>query len=256
MIDIHCHILHDIDDGPENIEESIKLSKFLYKENITKVFATPHVIDKVNEKLINTIVEKVDKLNIALKNLNIDIEIIKGAEIYIDDSTIFSKDIYSKLNLGESNYLLCEFPLMQIPKQWKKFRFDAEIAGYKMIIAHPERYENVNIEWIEEIIAQGSLVQVNSGSLNGLYGKNVQKIAIDAINNKLVHFIASDSHNISIRKPDFHKLIEKFPDINYSLLCKENPENILNNKKIETDFSSYIKKSKKNNRFFDFFKNF
>jgi len=253
MIDIHCHILPDIDDGPENIDGSLKLAEFLINENITKVFATPHIINRVDDKLINKVLEKVNKLNNELKKNNLNLEIIIGAEFYIDDSTIFKKNIYSKLALGNSNYLLCEFPLIQIPKFWKKFRFDAEMEGYKMIIAHPERYV-VNIEWVEEIVAQGAYVQVNTGSLNGLYGKKVQKIAIDIINNKLAHFIASDSHNTFLRKPDFTMLINKFPDINYSLLCSENPEIILKNEKIKTDYLSNIEISKKRS-FFNFFKN-
>ena len=141
MIDLHSHILPNIDDGSRSLEESIEIIKQAVSNGVTDIIVTPHFIlgssynkeKKENKKLLAELQEKV-------KNENIDINLYLGNEIFVDIemvSLLIKKKISS---LNDTRYVLFELPMNSKYKNIRKTLFDLQSAGYIPVIAHPERY--------------------------------------------------------------------------------------------------------------------
>ena len=197
MIDIHNHILIDVDDGPKNKEEMLKLLKQAKDEGVTEIIATPHHLSPTfnNE---NKIVER--KLNEILdldEVKEMGIKIYPGQEIRISDQIILQLEKGEAIGLNHSNYLLIEFPSGGVPHYTNRLFFELQSKGYVPIIAHPERNKEIsqNLDVLFDLVNGGALSQLTSASLIGKHGKKLQKISIQMIENNLVHFIASDAHH-------------------------------------------------------------
>lgn len=197
MIDIHNHILVDVDDGPKNKEEMLKLLKQAKDEGVTEIIATPHHLSPTfnNE---NKIVER--KLNEILdldEVKEMGIKIYPGQEIRISDQIILQLEKGEAIGLNHSKYLLIEFPSGGVPHYTDRLFFELQSKGYVPIIAHPERNKEIsqNLDVLFDLVNGGALSQLTSASLIGKHGKKLQKISIQMIENNLVHFIASDAHH-------------------------------------------------------------
>ena len=246
MIDIHCHILPGIDDGPDSFDESIMMVKQAVNQGISKIIATPHFpFDKfifskedVFEK-VNILQEKIDAIGLKCK-------IYPGMELYL------SSEIIEKIVAGEviplgkdSNYLLVEFPLRGFSKNLINLLHETWIRGYIPIVAHPERYEFILNDplMINEILEYQTLLQINAGSILGKNGQRSQKLAIELIKQGLVSFIASDGHSTNWRKIQLSDALATLmknvnPDLLRNLVVV-NGTKLLNNKEISKPVGEY-----------------
>lgn len=197
MIDIHSHIIYGIDDGCKTIDESIKTIKNLKNIGFDKFVLTPHYINGSNYNKNNK--EKQQRLSLLKEEIlkqNIDVELFLGNEIYINDEInelVLSKEVTT---LNKSRYLLIEFPLYNKVNNVSDYIYELQIKGYKIIIAHPERYEyfKKNKKDINELYQSGVLFQCNYGSLIGKYGKDAQKLIEYLLKNNMVTFMSTDIH--------------------------------------------------------------
>lgn len=201
MIDIHCHVLHAIDDGPFDLETSLQLCRMASSEGIRKIIATPHYI--IGENCSYDIKGKIAILNSELRKQKIEIEIFPGNEAFIDYDL---KDKLAKgecLTLNNSRYMLLELPMLEVPRFTADVIYEIQLKGYVPIIAHPER--NIVIcekpEIIYKLVENGCLVQVNSTSLMGTSGERSHNTAKQLLKHSLVHFVATDAHSIGMRRP-------------------------------------------------------
>jgi len=223
--DIHSHILPGLDDGAQNISESLFLVNELYKLGFSRLIATPHVMSDFYQNTPEMILEKTKELSIAAKQNNIPVQITAGAEYYIDFE--FQDKIKNEglLTFGD-NYLLFELSLTNPPSELFKTLFDLQVAGYKLIIAHPERYIywHNDMENYYKLKDRNILLQLNIISLSGAYSKPVKKMAEKLIRNNLVDLLGTDTHN-----PDNIEQIKKALSNKYlqKLLTSER---LLNNK--------------------------
>lgn len=220
MVDIHSHILNNIDDGSKSITESINMLKGLYENGVTDVILTPHyVMDSFYQNSIETKEKLFNKLKEEIKKNNIPINIYLGNEIYID------KDIKDKINkealpLNNSNYILLEFPMNGIYNNSYGIISGLMERGYKVILAHPERYLTVkeDIKVLDEYKEMGVLFQSNIGSYFGDYGKTAKKTFKKLLKMKYISFIGTDSHsqNYNFKNIEkFRKKLSKVVDKNY-----------------------------------------
>lgn len=220
MVDIHSHILNNIDDGSKSITESINMLKGLYENGVTDVILTPHyVMDSFYQNSIETKEKLFNKLKEEIKKNNIPINIYLGNEIYID------KDIKDKINkealpLNNSNYILLEFPMNGIYNNSYGIISGLIERGYKVILAHPERYLTVkeDIKVLDEYKEMGVLFQSNIGSYFGDYGKTAKKTFKKLLKMKYISFIGTDSHsqNYNFKNIEkFRKKLSKVVDKNY-----------------------------------------
>lgn len=227
IIDIHNHLLVGVDDGPRNIDGMIELLKQAKEQGIEGVIVTPHHLHpryqnkfpKV-EKLLKELSE-----NPEVKELGIDL--YPGQEIRITDDVLTDIDNKDIQGLYHSKYLLIELPSDHVPTFTTRLIYEIQNKGFIPIIVHPERNKAIakDINLLFELINIGALSQITASSLTGDFGRNVQKISIEMIEHRLIHFIASDAHHAEKRPFGFDKLFTT-PKIKH---LKSNIEDLLTN---------------------------
>lgn len=225
MIDIHCHVLFDADDGATDIKTSIEMCKIASNDGVKAIIATPHfIVGENNEK---DILKKISVLKEILKDKKIDIEIFPGNEIFIDydiDNILSVGECYS---LNNSRYVLVEFPMMEVPNFSADSFYELQIKGYIPIIAHPERNRAFQgkLELLHDFVSNGCLAQINSSSIMGIHGERAKKMALSFLKHNLVHFVASDAHSTDKRPP----LLSSSRDIVKAIFGSDRAEDIYSN---------------------------
>jgi len=197
FIDIHSHILPAIDDGSKSFEESFDLLKRMHGFGIYKIVLTPHVMDGLWENSTKDLKQRFDELNdyLAKNNFN-SVELHLAAEYMLDAN--FSKLLKTeKLLTLKDNYILVEMSYLSAPINLYETLFEIQVAGYKPILAHPERYSfyHNNYKEYKKLKDVGCLFQLNLLSLSNYYGKDVTKIAKKLLKDNLIDFAGSDTHN-------------------------------------------------------------
>lgn len=199
MVDLHCHILHGLDDGAKSLDEAVEMARMAEKDGIATIAATPHLFrGDFTPKDLSVIERKIEELMYAVEKNHIHVEIIKGAEVHISHDLI--EEIRKNrdfLVINSSSYMFLEFPAGHVFSGVKELLFDLLTMGIRPIIAHPERnYVFMRApELLYELVEAGALTQANSGSFTGLYGRRVEETAYRFLEMNLTHFIASDAHN-------------------------------------------------------------
>ena len=234
MIDIHCHILPLVDDGCSSIEESRKLLINAINEGISDVCITPHFSRN------DDYVCRADALNTKFNELknacsDLKINLFLGNELMIDkdlDELLINKQL---LSLNESKYVLVEFPFEGYKSEYDEYLYNISISGYKIIIAHPERYMWVinNPKYIDKWLNEGYYIQCNVTSLND---RKIRNFMYKLIEEGKMHFICSDAHNVNrpLSLVDGYKLIsKKFNDNVADVLFNDNPKKVLFNDNVQ-----------------------
>ena len=217
MIDIHTHILPQVDDGSDSIDTSLYLLNQEIKEGINKVILTPHQNKQNLDK--KGLIEKYNEFKEKVKDL--PIELYLGSEVYYYSGLKEDLKDGKILTLMDSKYFLVEFST-RIEYNIKDILYDFTVLGFKPIIAHIERYDYLSKEDYEEI-SKYALIQVNASSF---FNKNYKKICMYLLKNNLIDFIASDCHD-RFRDVSFTKTIKLIKKKN-----KELYEKILKNEDI------------------------
>lgn len=233
MIDMHNHILYGIDDGCKTIEESIETIKNMKKIGFNSIVLTPHYIEDSSFKANNSLkLERLEILKEELLKNNIDVNLFLGNEIFINESInelIINKEIRS---INNTRYILIELPFNNQILNLDDYLYELKLKGYKIIIAHPERYTYFkdNYEEARKLYDSGVLFQVNYGSIIGQYGSSSLKLVKKLLKDDMVDFISTDIHKPSSSLFDKfddikHKIIkiigeDKFKDISYNNILK------------------------------------
>lgn len=195
-IDFHSHLLFGIDDGAKDFEETLALIKAMNTFGISHITTTPHVMNHVWENTTEMIITKQDEVNGLLKENGIDLKIKSAAEYLMDDSFVklFQKE--TLLTLKE-NYVLVEMSYINAPLQLYDIIFELQIAGYKPVLAHPERYNfyHQNFSEYKRLKTAGCLFQINLLSTVGYYGEFVARTAEQLLKNGMIDFASSDIHH-------------------------------------------------------------
>ncbi|SFC10887.1 protein-tyrosine phosphatase [Alkalibacterium subtropicum] len=202
MIDLHCHILPGVDDGAKTMEESVEMAKLAASEGITHILATPHHMNRswFNEK--QDVIKLVNQLQSELDRQEIAMTIFPGQEIRLYGDII--KDIEEDKILftdEQQQYILIEFPTATIPTYAERLFFDLQSSGKIPIIVHPERNHEIlkHPNHLKDFIDKGALAQLTAASYTGGFGSKIQKFSKQLIEANLVHFLASDAHNVTNR---------------------------------------------------------
>lgn len=197
MIDIHSHIMYGIDDGSKNIETSLEILKDAYNNGVTDIFLTPHYVEGSRYNTNNNDKEFIlNKLKEELKEQNININLYIGNEVFINEN--ISEYIKNKqiATLNNSEYVLIELPMGRMYNNTKEIFFELIREGYKVILAHPERYRYMQEDdkKLEELLNMGVLLQGNYRSIFGYYGKDAKKAIKKFIKRHQISFLGSDIH--------------------------------------------------------------
>ena len=201
MIDIHSHVLVDVDDGPKNLEDAIELLKQAKNEGVTDIIVTPHHLHPNWDNEAKNVYEGLELLKAQKEVQDIGINLHPGQEIRIKDELFKELDSNQAIALANSQYILIELPSGHVPSSTKQIIFELQKRGYTPIIAHPERNKAIanDLKLLYELVNSGALAQLTTTSLNGGLGKKLQQVSLQMIDYNLVHFIASDAHNVDSR---------------------------------------------------------
>lgn len=235
MIDIHSHLIPNVDDGAKSPEETIELIKEAREAGITDIILTPHYIINSYEQNAETLILLKDKLQQIINSENIKVNLHIGMEVYITDNLVEILKQNKILTLAGSKYLLMELPLNTNVQYLDMVIFKLIENNIIPIIAHPERYKFVQEDpsKVRELIESGCLIQSNIGSILGIYGKKAKKTIKYLLKNDLINFIATDTHRKNTIYPLFEKGIKKIEKITGKEKAEEltnlNVQKILNN---------------------------
>lgn len=244
MIDLHNHCLYGVDDGSQTLEQSVNLLKQAYEDGINEIILTPHFIKNGEYKVeAPELLQRYNILQDALDRNQICITLHMGNELYIHpslDTLLMEKRIFS---LNNTHYVLVEFPFNMYKDEFDEILYNITVAGYRVIIAHPERYRYVleDIDFCKHWLKRGYLLQSNQ---NGLFVKQSAKQAHKMIELGYVQFISTDCHNED--RPcilsDAYKKVKK--DFGYEKaeeLFDANPKKLLNDEPIEVHIKPHKK---------------
>ena len=196
MIDIHSHIIPNVDDGARSVEETFNILKEAQEAGFTDVILTSHFLLNYYKTNAQELIFWKEKLQEVLKKQGTKINLHSGMEIYITNQMEELLENKKILTLANSGYMLIELPLATNVKYFDYVVYYLEAKGIKPIIAHPERYKCVqkDPDIVEEYIEKGCLIQCNYGSIVNLYGREAEKTIKTLLKKNQVHFLGSDVH--------------------------------------------------------------
>ena len=204
MVDIHCHVLPGVDDGPDTIEDSMKLCKRAVELGVVHIVATPHL--PWQEKYeIDKIKAAHDLLKKRLQEENIALKLSLGADIRINWDLLERLKDSSLFTVANSRYYLLELDDLTLPPGIEDFILRCNSAGFYPIITHPERNIpfRTDYERLKKFVKLPLLIQVSACSLVGSMGSAAKKAALDWIKAGFVDLLASDAHAVNIRLEEF-----------------------------------------------------
>jgi protein-tyrosine phosphatase len=207
MIDLHCHIVPGIDDGPDTLEASLRMMRIAEEDGIKTIIATPHYYRGRFEAEAQRVKALIEELKLSAEKENIGVDIIQGNEVLLDREIIRLYKEGEISTLGDSRYLLIEFPFEGPPDYALDMIYELRLLGIVPIIAHPERYVSFikKTSLLNEYIREGCLLQLNGGSLSGFFGGAVQRTSETLLRHGAISFIGSDAHTPRSRTPELKK---------------------------------------------------
>ena len=198
-IDMHSHLLPGLDDGLEEVEQSVRFIKDLQELGYNKLICTPHILSDLYPNNPSTILPKLALVRNALKEAKVDVRIEAAAEYMVDHdfaNLIATSKKEELLTLG-SDHILIEMSYLSPSPNLEKVVFDLRMLGLQPILAHPERYSYYHNQFLqyERFKELGCKLQVNLLSLSGVYGPHVKKTAEKLFKEQMVDFLGTDMHH-------------------------------------------------------------
>ncbi|MBX2843965.1 MAG: capsular biosynthesis protein [Flammeovirgaceae bacterium] len=195
-VDMHSHLLPGIDDGAENIEQSLFLIRRFIQLGYEKLITTPHVMSDFYRNTPEIILGKLEEVKTALKAENLNIQIEAAAEYYLDEFLIQKLENNEPLLTIGDKYLLFETSFINPCSQLLHAIFLMRSSGYIPILAHPERYTYYFQKYddLVSLLDKGVKFQMNINSLTGYYSKQSKKIAEKLVKDKAISFLGTDCH--------------------------------------------------------------
>lgn len=194
--DMHSHLVPGIDDGAKTMEDSLGLVRNLSEMGFRTIITTPHTMIDFYPNTTQSITNGLLELQKAVKEQNIPVTIKAASEYYIDEHFIKLLDTEPLLTICK-NEVLVEFSMLYEPPMLFDVIYKMQQAGYKPIIAHPERYLFFHKEFhkYRALRDRGCLLQLNMLSICGYYGRNIKAIADELLSKNLYDYCGSDMHH-------------------------------------------------------------
>ncbi|MFO7613586.1 MAG: CpsB/CapC family capsule biosynthesis tyrosine phosphatase [Bacteroidales bacterium] len=208
--DMHSHLIPGIDDGARTMEDSLDLVRKMHALGFTKLITTPHIQSEFYKNTPENILSGLEKLREALAAENLPVQIEAAAEYLLDDGFEEKMKNGNLLSFADK-FILVEISYYSPPPNLKSSIFNLQCDGYKVILAHPERYSYwfKDFAKYEDLKERGVFFQLNTVSLAGFYPDPVKKFAEKLIEKGMIDFIGSDMHNMNYMNALERSLKEK-----------------------------------------------
>jgi protein-tyrosine phosphatase len=231
MIDIHHHLLWGMDDGASSIETSIAMARMAAADGITHVVCSPHANSQYGYAPY-AVTSKIYELQRILDAEGVALKLGQGCDFHLSYENIQEARMEpTKYTINGLGYLLVEIPDYGVPRGLTEIFYQLQLAGMTPILTHPERNPTLQADQHQQRLAEwlraGVLVQVTAGSVLGHMGRRAERMAHQLLENRWVHFLATDAHNITSRPPKMREAMDAVaqkygPDYAH-LLCISNP---------------------------------
>jgi protein-tyrosine phosphatase len=210
MIDLHCHVLAGIDDGPQTVEGSLALARAAAALGTSTIVATPHVSWRYGNDAA-TIARAVEHTNAAFSQAGVGVNVLPGAEIAITRAVELDAEELRALSLGGGPWLLIECPFTPVSTGLDVLAVEIEEGGHRIVLAHPERCPAFQRDpgLLESLVLGGALTSITAGSLVGRFGNTARRYALELLDAELVHNVASDAHDAEKRPPGIAHELEQ-----------------------------------------------
>lgn len=234
FIDTHCHIIPAVDDGPAETDESVRMARLAAEDGITAIVATPHIVEGVYDG--SDLRERVAGLESVLTQAGIGLTLKTGAEVPLSLCAAVNADTLKKFTIGGGDFLLVETSDID-PRQLEDIIYKIRMCGLYPVLAHPERTLMLEkkIDYMSLYLAGNDVfVQVTAASIEGLFGRKIQKKCMNMIKAGMVHLVATDAHSYVSRAPVMSKSYRILSDTigsGAAVLMAENPGRVLENMK-------------------------
>jgi protein-tyrosine phosphatase len=240
MIDLHTHIVPAVDDGVETEDEAVEFARMAVADGTRVMVATPHCKEGswFNDRA--TVLREVERLRARLAQEQIPLRLEPGAEVHICPELVERVRDGRAPTLGDNGKtLLLELSLTQYPVELENLVFQLKLAGIDPVFAHPERirYFQDDVKRYAAVVRLGAYGQITTGSVTGVFGSATREFTEELLRKRLVHVLATDSHNLGGRAPVFSEAISTMTplvgeelalsmcnDIPAALLKGESPE--------------------------------
>ena len=196
--DMHSHLLPGLDDGVATLEEAEQIVRSFREQGYAHIITTPHVMSDAYRNTREGILSSVETLREHLQSRGLGMRISAAAEYYLDEALFRMVETDQPLLTFGEKYVLFETNFITEPFNLKEFIFMATTKGYKLILAHPERYLYLqnNLSKVQDLLDRGVMMQMNISSITGYYSKPVQQMAFRLIDNGMIHWLGSDCHHL------------------------------------------------------------
>lgn len=237
MVDIHCHIVPEVDDGAWDMETAVRMARLARDCGVTKIIATPH-FKGVPEELeaIPFIKHQFRRLQSALKRDVPQVELVQGMEVLCVPQTIELARQGLLPAMGTGRYVLTEFYFDASAGFMEETLEALRHFGYSPVVAHPERYGAVqrDPELAGGWFRRGIVLQVNKGSVLGAFGHRAEDAAVRLLDRGAVHIIASDGHSPEFRTTDLGPVrqwcLDHLGRTYTKILLEDNPDRVARGK--------------------------
>jgi len=204
LIDLHCHILPGVDDGPASVSESIAMAEIAVADGISTIVATPHTLNGKYTNSLNQIREQVVEYRKALAEEQFELDVRVGSDAQL--TTGFTQKVLDGeiATVNETGrYVLIEFPFYALPTGYKDEIFQLKLNDITPILTHPERYPYFHRQFddLYDLISMGCLMQITAMSVTGGFGDDIMDCAHKMLTLRLAHIIATDAHSADKRPP-------------------------------------------------------
>lgn len=244
MIDIHTHLIPNIDDGSVSLEASLNQLQSMAEFGVKRVYLTSHYFRGHYQYSRQDYDQRLAKVASAVQDRNIAIELVPGFEIFLLPNIL--ADIKEQnLTLGNSSYILIESDLNGLPDDFYTNIYPLLRAGYRPILAHAERYVSImrKPSLAESLSHRNVYCQTNAGSLLGVYGEKVKETGWKLVNNGWTHFLASDDHGRGTYYclPEaYNEITQQIDEHTAELLCNSHPDAIYSGRTIPYHYVEVI----------------
>ena len=203
MIDLHCHILPGIDDGPKLLATSIEMARMAQDDGIVCTACTPHIYPGVYENEAKGIKKAVATLQTAITEAGLSLQLTYGADTHLVPDMLAGLRTGRIPTLNGSRYFLLEPSHHAHPPQFLHQVSNVMSCGYIPLITHPERFSWADEYYDEftEAVNQGAWLQITSGAILGRFGRGPRYLAEQMLDDGIVHIIATDAHDHNKRYP-------------------------------------------------------
>lgn len=189
--DMHCHILPGVDDGIQDKKMALAALKYFKEKGFKRIILTPHIMEDLSENTFDGLTEKFEKFKEIIPE---GIEVELAAEYMLDSQFVKHLEMGKLLTLGKTNKVLIETSYLNPSLDYKNQIYKLQTAGYKPVLAHPERYVYMRTSHYESVKEQNCLLQLNLLSLSGHYGQTAKNKAIKLLEKGFYDLVGTDTH--------------------------------------------------------------